>query len=183
LLDELEAGGDDPEGATDGDQIFDQGDDKVGDADGFDGAGAGLIAGEGAYQRADDCYENAEDGSLAAAGGEARSGETAHEEAGDEAGRGGAAGSFRELVAGELEEREHGEDDGGGSGADPSEEARELEPAVVRGPGGGGDGSEGTQAGEYANEKNEEESHGRPPRSLFVFSIQLSVFRQRSKRI
>jgi hypothetical protein len=146
---------DDEERGGDGHSVFGEGDDEIGNAEGFDEARADLISGEGSADTSDRSENrSAKPSDLAAGEGQRSAAETAQHEAGNQSRCSCAGGCFRELVDDELAERSESEDGHGGNAAQERKlRAPQSQPTEMGAPGRDSDRRHATQAREktYGN--------------------------------
>src|SRR5713226_8854342 len=159
--------GNDEKTAANGDGIFEQRDDEIGDAERLHQAGAPLIARVGSGN------------------GNGSAGESPADDAGDQSNRLRAAGRFGEPIRDELDDGKHREDGDGGSGPHESQGgAGKIEPVAVRGPGGNGGGGKGAHAGNDADSESEKENvrdaHGE--RDVTLLAVRCQEVRKSRRR-
>src|SRR5579872_3609680 len=150
---------DDGESAENSDHIFQNGDLERASREGADGAHANVAVGESADDAAKRAKNSSKTGVDAFGGGQGGAAESAEDDSGDEAERGGARRSPREFVREVFGDGKEGENADRGPGAQEGQEGTtEADPVELDAPGDDRRSGEGAKAGDDTDEESGEEN-------------------------
>src|ERR1700722_222667 len=153
--------GNDEEPGADGEGVFDESNDKVGNLERLHQAGPPLIAGEGSCQSAYGAKNGARCERLSRGYADRSPRESSRDKAGDQPHRRGAAGRRGQLVRNELDDREHSENSNGGGRSHKRERgSAKVQPVSMRSPSGDRRRRQGPHPRHHADSEGEKEDEG-----------------------